>query len=167
MDAALEEFTARGFAGARVEAIALRAGVRKQLLYHYFPSKEAYFVADARNHPALAAPLVEATGARSAVFEPILRDGDVCGVLIVIWQRSLDALPEASGGLLKLVASQAAIAIEHAGLRARVAALALTGWASARMSYGPPGRALLRNVGGGLLAMAVTFAVGNLLGTQV
>lgn len=41
MDAALEEFTARGFAGARVEAIALRAGVRKQLLYHYFPSKEA------------------------------------------------------------------------------------------------------------------------------
>ena len=61
-----------------------------------FTAKEAYFVADARNHPALAAPLVEATSARSAVFEPILRDGEVCGVLIVIWQRPLDALPEAS-----------------------------------------------------------------------
>ena len=38
----------------------------------------------------------------------------------------LEALPEASGGVLRLVAAQAAIAIEHAGLRARVAALALT-----------------------------------------
>lgn len=40
-DAALAEFAAHGVAGARVEAIARRAGVRKQLLYHYFPSKEA------------------------------------------------------------------------------------------------------------------------------
>jgi len=46
-------------------------------------------------------------------------------------------------------------------------ALALTGWASARLSEGPPGRAVLRNVGGGLLAMGVTFAIGNLVGTQV
>ena len=57
---------------------------------------QAYFVADARNHPALAAPLVEATTARSAVFEPILRDGNVAGVLIVIWQRPLAKLPEAA-----------------------------------------------------------------------
>jgi VIT1/CCC1 family predicted Fe2+/Mn2+ transporter len=46
-------------------------------------------------------------------------------------------------------------------------ALALTGWTSARLSEGPPGRASLRNVGGGLLAMAVTFGIGSLLGTQV
>ena len=86
-----------------------------------FTAKEAYFVADARNHPALAAPLVEATSARSAVFEPVLRDGEVAGVLIVIWQKPLDALPEPASGVLRLVAAQAAIAIEHAGLRARVA----------------------------------------------
>jgi diguanylate cyclase (GGDEF)-like protein len=60
------------------------------------------------------------------VFQPILRDGEVSGVLIVIWQRPFEALPEAPGGVLRLVAAQAAIAIEHAGLRARVAALALT-----------------------------------------
>src|SRR3954447_18612800 len=91
-----------------------------------FTAKEAYFVADARNHPALAAPLVEATSARSAVFEPILRDGEVAGVLIVIWQRAVDALPDAAAGVLRLVAAQAAIAIEHAALRSRVAALAFT-----------------------------------------
>lgn len=48
-----------------------------------------------------------------------------------------------------------------------VAALALTGWTSARLGYGSPGRAVLRNVGGGLLAMVATYAVGSLLGTRI
>ena len=67
-----------------------------------FTAKEAYFVADARNHPALAAPLVEATSARSAVFEPVLRDGEVAGVLIVIWQRPLEV---AARGLRRCAAA--------------------------------------------------------------
>jgi vacuolar iron transporter family protein len=46
-------------------------------------------------------------------------------------------------------------------------ALALTGWASARFGYGPSGRAVARNVGGGLFAMAVTYAIGTALGTHV
>ncbi len=120
------DFASTAMAGVQVQPVTIQPRGDGPGSGKAFTAKEAYFVADARNHPALAAPLVEATGARSAVFEPILRDGEVCGVLIVVWQRSLDALPEASGGLLKLVASQAAIAIEHAGLRARVAALALT-----------------------------------------
>jgi diguanylate cyclase (GGDEF)-like protein len=91
-----------------------------------FTSKDTYFVADARSHPALAAPLVEATSARSAVFEPVLRDGQVAGVLIVIWQVPLEALPDAPAGVLRLLAAQAAVAIEHATLRSRMNALALT-----------------------------------------
>src|SRR3954463_8210876 len=91
-----------------------------------FTAKEAYFVADARNHPALAAPLVEATSARSAVLEPILRDGEVAGVLIVIWTKPVDALPEPPASVLRLVAAQAAVAIEHAGLRAKMQGLALS-----------------------------------------
>lgn len=46
-------------------------------------------------------------------------------------------------------------------------ALALTGWASARFGYGPPGRAVARNVLGGLFAMAVTYAIGTALGAHV
>jgi GAF domain-containing protein len=76
-----------------------------------FTAKETYFIADARTHPALAAPLVDATGARSAVFEPVLRDGKVAGVLIVVWQAPLEELPEASCDLLRLLAAQAAVAI--------------------------------------------------------
>jgi vacuolar iron transporter family protein len=47
------------------------------------------------------------------------------------------------------------------------AALALTGWVSARLGYGAARRAVARNVGGGVLAMAVTYGIGALLGTQV
>ncbi|MFB7862185.1 MULTISPECIES: VIT family protein [unclassified Streptomyces] len=45
-----------------------------------------------------------------------------------------------------------------------LAALAFTGWWSARLGAAPPARAVLRNVGGGALAMAVTYAAGSLLG---
>ncbi|MER5754759.1 VIT family protein [Streptomyces sp. NPDC002088] len=45
-----------------------------------------------------------------------------------------------------------------------LAALVLTGWASARLGAAAPGRAVLRNVAGGAVAMGVTYAVGTLLG---
>lgn len=48
-----------------------------------------------------------------------------------------------------------------------VLALAITGWASARLGYSSPARAVARNVAGGLFAMAVTFAIGSALGTQI
>src|SRR2546425_8628239 len=41
--AAREEFASRGFDGARVERIARRAGVNKQLLFYYYHSKRGLF----------------------------------------------------------------------------------------------------------------------------
>jgi len=41
LDAALEEFTSRGFDAARMEDIAKRAGLSKAAIYLYFPSKVA------------------------------------------------------------------------------------------------------------------------------
>ncbi|HET8603753.1 MAG TPA: VIT family protein [Marmoricola sp.] len=48
-----------------------------------------------------------------------------------------------------------------------VLALAVTGVASAALGQADRRRALLRNVGGGLLAMAVTYGIGALFGTHV
>ena len=48
-----------------------------------------------------------------------------------------------------------------------VVALAATGWTSARLGYGRPAPAVLRNVAGGAFAMAVTYLIGTLLGTTV
>lgn len=45
-----------------------------------------------------------------------------------------------------------------------LAALALTGWWSARLGAAAVAPAVLRNMGGGALAMAVTYAAGSLLG---
>lgn len=43
--AARIEFSCKGLAGARIEDIAQDAGVTKQLVYHYYGSKEGLFVA--------------------------------------------------------------------------------------------------------------------------
>jgi TetR/AcrR family transcriptional regulator len=43
LEAALGEFAALGFAGARTERIAAAAGVNKALLYYYFESKEKLY----------------------------------------------------------------------------------------------------------------------------
>ncbi|TXS03262.1 VIT family protein [Streptomyces sp. col6] len=45
-----------------------------------------------------------------------------------------------------------------------LAVLAVTGWWSARLGEAAAGRAVLRNMGGGAVAMAVTYAAGHLLG---
>src|ERR1700755_2544802 len=43
--AARQEFARHGLAGARVDEIAARAGVNKQLVYHYFGDKDALYLA--------------------------------------------------------------------------------------------------------------------------
>jgi TetR/AcrR family transcriptional regulator len=61
LDAAFEEFAAKGFEGATIKSIASEAGVNSPaLIYHYFPDKEALFNAVLETH----API------RSAVENP-------------------------------------------------------------------------------------------------
>ncbi|MBL6945119.1 MAG: TetR family transcriptional regulator [Rhodospirillales bacterium] len=43
-DAAREEFSTKGLEGARVDEIARRAGVNKQLVYHYFGNKDGLYL---------------------------------------------------------------------------------------------------------------------------
>jgi TetR/AcrR family transcriptional regulator len=45
LDGALIEFAEKGFDGARIDEIALRAGVNKNLLYHHYGSKDGLFAA--------------------------------------------------------------------------------------------------------------------------
>ncbi len=49
LEAALKEFSARGFAGARVSSIARQAKINKRMLYHYFADKEGLFRAVLRH----------------------------------------------------------------------------------------------------------------------
>jgi AcrR family transcriptional regulator len=62
LHAATEEFAEHGFAGARIDRIAERAGANKRLLYVYFGDKQALFdavVADQATAVFRAAPMNE------------------------------------------------------------------------------------------------------------
>src|SRR6266508_4934286 len=62
--AARDEFAKRGLAGARVEQIARRAGVNKQLLFYYYHSKRGLFQA------VLTQAATELEGALAALARP-------------------------------------------------------------------------------------------------
>jgi AcrR family transcriptional regulator len=57
LDAALVEFSEHGYAGARISAIANRAGVNQQLISYYFDGKEGLYRALSTRWRALSAAL--------------------------------------------------------------------------------------------------------------
>ena len=76
LDAAIEEFASKTLDGARVDAIAARAGVNKRMLYHYFGNKEALFTAAmdsefARARPQVMSPCPPAEDPQTALRELI------------------------------------------------------------------------------------------------
>lgn len=130
------DFASTAMAGIEMGTVTIQARAQGTSPGRTFMGAESYFVPDARSNPALAAPLVDATGARSALFEPLIRQGSVVGVLIVIWTTPIERLDDVTASILRLVAAQGAVALAQTGLHARVAALAfsdrLTGLASRR-----------------------------------
>ena len=97
--AALKEFSAKGFAGARVDCIARRAAINKRMLYHYFGNKEDLFREVLRlkmdERQAWAENLSgDPSESLPFWFEAACKDGD--------WVRMLEweALQEADGKLI-------------------------------------------------------------------
>jgi len=70
--AARREFVRKGFAGARVDAIARAASVNKRMLYHYFGNKETLFRAILREGIATNLDLVAAAPADAVDLLPFL-----------------------------------------------------------------------------------------------
>ena len=66
------EFVAKGFAGARVDAIARVASVNKRMLYHYFGDKKGLYVAVLRESIATNLDLVAAAPADPGELLPFL-----------------------------------------------------------------------------------------------
>jgi AcrR family transcriptional regulator len=94
LTAAQDEFAKRGFDGARVERIARRARVNKQLVFYYYHSKRGLFQAvvshaareleQALAQDAVAAgrPLARLRAALDAQFELLIRNADLVTLLI-------------------------------------------------------------------------------------
>jgi AcrR family transcriptional regulator len=100
LEAARHEFSAKGIAGARVDAIAARAGVNKQLVYYHFGSKDGLYrellhqrLARPRDLPEGANPT---TGERlAAAAADLAAERDY--VRLLMWE-ALEAGPDGEVG---------------------------------------------------------------------
>ncbi len=89
VEAALHEFADKGYAGARVEAIARRAGLNKQLISHHFGGKEGLYrevMASRLGRPGgeLAGAELALPGALAAFFDRAASDPQ--WVRILLWE---------------------------------------------------------------------------------
>jgi AcrR family transcriptional regulator len=109
LDAAREEFVAKGFAAARLEDIARRANVAKGTIYLSFPDKVRLFEAVLSDHMA---PLVERIrdilSASNGVLRPALE------TMLTAFAEEISS--DRTGAVLRLLVSEA-IRFPHLGER--------------------------------------------------
>ncbi|MEV4453822.1 TetR/AcrR family transcriptional regulator [Streptomyces mirabilis] len=89
MEAALEEFSEKGLAGARVESIAQRAGVSVRMLYVHFRNKDGLYEAVLHQHVAQRASALSDTSMPLPDFVPRHFTGlrhDEIFVRLVMWE---------------------------------------------------------------------------------
>ncbi|MDT7834806.1 TetR/AcrR family transcriptional regulator [Aquabacterium sp. OR-4] len=99
LDAALSLFVEKGFASARAEEVALRAGVSKGTLYLYFPSKEELLKAViAHNLGTRISAGAELAAAHDGSASALLN------VILVDWWTQLYESP--SAGVFKLIITE-------------------------------------------------------------
>lgn len=145
LDAALDEFFERGFAGTRMDDIARRAGVSKGTVYLYFESKEELFQALIASVTSPRIEEIEAIAANAAsvftalqqiaIFAPIMiRESNLPRLLKVIVGDShlfpeivtrhrknvVERILAAISGMLEAGAARGEIATEDPSLTARL-----------------------------------------------
>ena len=102
-----------------------------------FLSGQRFFAPEVRGNPAISQRMVETTGARSVLFEPVRRGDEVVAVLALGWIETVTALSARETSVIALLADETAVAVERSDMLARLAALArtdpLTGLANRRV----------------------------------
>lgn len=114
LEAAIQEFAAHGFSGARVDRIAATAGENKRFIYVHFESKENLFdlaLAESLNQLVDAVPFTEndLAGYAGELFDFITRDPTV--VRLALWrtlERPRSVPMEAEAYITKLRQIEAA-----------------------------------------------------------
>lgn len=105
LDAAVAEFGAHGFDGARVSEIAARAGVNKQLISYYFGGKEG---------------LYRAVADRWRAGEPtISAEAESLGEVVAAYARTSIAQPDLLRLLVREAVDRNTAALDPEGQRAR------------------------------------------------
>jgi diguanylate cyclase (GGDEF)-like protein len=85
-----------------------------------FRSARALFVDDARTSTEVSQRLTRATGAVSIHFEPVVRNEEPIGVLVVGWNHVIQGLERQTISAIKMLAAETAMMIERANLLAKL-----------------------------------------------
>jgi diguanylate cyclase (GGDEF)-like protein len=90
-----------------------------------FISKKPVFIADVRGDDQAPQRIVQATGAVSMQFEPVLRNEESVAVLVVGWNREVDGTGRIAASM-RMLAAETAMALERSDLLARLEEVART-----------------------------------------
>ncbi|MDQ4058833.1 MAG: sensor domain-containing diguanylate cyclase [Actinomycetota bacterium] len=122
--------------GHEMDQIVLSSSDETSGAIHAFRSGDRRFVTDAASDACVPRRLVEATGAASVLFEPVLLGDECVGVLCVAWCTQVRSLKSSAVEGLGLLAAEAGVAMERGDLLHRATELArtdpLTGLANRR-----------------------------------
>ncbi len=91
-----------------------------------FTSRDQFFAGEVLGNPAVEQNVATQLGARSALFQPILREGTPVGVLAVYWAEPRESLDHELSQIVSLLAAEASFAIERAELLERLERAART-----------------------------------------
>ena len=91
-----------------------------------FVSGKPFFVEDARVDENVSQRMTRTTGAVSIHFEPILRNEETIGVLVVGWGKVIHGLERQAIAAIRMLAAETAMMIERADLLAKLEASART-----------------------------------------
>jgi diguanylate cyclase (GGDEF)-like protein len=123
-------------AGPEVDKIFFASSEETSGAMDAFRSARGRFVGDAASDPRVSRRLLEATGAASVLFEPVMLGHECVGVLCVAWRTQVRALRSSAVEGVGLLAAEAGVAMERGDLVHRVSELArtdpLTGLANRR-----------------------------------
>ena len=106
-------------AGAHSEPLMVPMEHTSSATAQVFASREPFF-ADLSTHGGVSPQLVEASGLVTALWQPVLRDGDPVGVLLVAWDRHVTLISDRAAAVVGLFAAEAAVAIERVDILARL-----------------------------------------------
>jgi diguanylate cyclase (GGDEF)-like protein len=91
-----------------------------------FNSGSPFFVAEARGNPEVDQQMIEQLGVSSVLFQPVLREKNPIGVMVLYWEQPIAAIREGIDEVVALLAAEASIAIERTEMLSRLERAART-----------------------------------------
>ncbi|GIE36731.1 hypothetical protein Ait01nite_097760 [Actinoplanes italicus] len=96
------------------------------MIARVYRSGEPIFLADPASDPRVSAALLKMVDGKSMLWQPVVAEGRVIGVLAVGWRRRVETVSDYRTRAVGLLADETALALEHEKLLRRLERMAFT-----------------------------------------